>query len=140
MNRSILEMLRAEGYDTSKYDSDNPAVIKINEMLKNEHLGVYICDSKMVWVRKNGYQYNMKLLMCQDTNRIFIDRKRFVYMEKELNLYSVSNIIESFILNRYQEDYYRYHRKSYDIDNDSFSERNIMRDLERGEGEKHGFD
>lgn len=150
MKHSIINLLSENGYTIKNID-DTDLIKKINTLLENPNLKIEMCNFKYVWKRKNGFKYNLKLILFTKPSGWIVDEERFVNMGNEdIDLTFIYNMIVDFI-NRKNLKYFKNGNKvstsnnnnllsSNDTDEDPYSERSIMKDLENGEGYKHGLD
>jgi hypothetical protein len=140
MNNSIINLLNQNGYYPT--DVDEEIIIKIDSLLENPRLRVELCDRKLVWVeKKSRFKYNMKLLLLDGW---IIDEKRYINLGKDVKLSFIHKQIYDFIerenIKFLDQNSNLENERDENPDDDEFSERNIMRDLENGEGYKHGLD
>ena len=143
MSNSIINLLNQKGY--YPIDVDDEIIIKIDSLLENPKLKVELCDRKLVWTeRKSRFKYNMKLLLFTKPDGWIIDETRYIYLGKDVKLSFIYKKIYDFIERKnikYLDRNSNFQNDKYEnSDDDEFSERNIMRDLENGEGYKHGLD
>jgi hypothetical protein len=143
MSNSIINLLNQKGY--YPIDVDDEIIIKIDSLLENPKLKVELCDRKLVWTeRKSRFKYNMKLLLLTKPDGWIIDETRYIYLGKDVKLSFIYKKIYDFIEReniKYLDRNSNFQNDKYEnSDDDEFSERNIMRDLENGEGYKHGLD
>jgi hypothetical protein len=141
MKVSIIELLNKNNFNTNHFN-DETLVKKIDLMLENQSLKVELCDSKFVWKRKkNNFKYNMRLTLFTKPNGYVIDEERFVYLSPDSSELSfIHDMINDFI-NRKNLKYLKNRKPDLDThEDDPFSEKNIMKDLSKGEGYNHGLD
>jgi hypothetical protein len=143
--KTIIQLLNNHGYNPK--DINNESLInEIDSILENPHLSIEICNKGQVWMdKKTKFRYNLKLILYTKPKGWIIDEKKFVYMGNPIELSFIHKMLNEFIKGENKKfGGNEYSKKSFDDNNvnddDSFSEKNIMRDLERGEGYKHGLD
>lgn len=151
MKKSIINILTKHGYNP--IDSNNESIInEIDSILENPALNIEMCDSKLLWKRKrNGFKYNLKIILYTKPKGWIIDEERFVNMGNPLELAFIHKMLLDFL----KRNNLKYEGNSHvniateisdnywgdnNYDDDSFSEKNIMRDLQKGDGYKHGLD
>jgi hypothetical protein len=138
MERSIIKLFENQGRCFNEYDVE--VVNRIDNLINNKLLGIEISPKGKVWTTKNRFQCNVILTLHKDENHIFVDEKRFVYV-RDNDFVFFEKVLKSFLFGEEKKyDKSSFQNDKSDVDGEDESEQTIMRDLEKGEGYKHGLD
>jgi hypothetical protein len=137
MKDSIISLLTKHGYSTEESKND-PYIKEIDKLMENPYLKIEVCKKGYEWKRKNGsLTYNMKFTLYTTPNGFIVDKQGFLSFRTEpISVYHIYKSLNEFLSNKNLK--FRTNQDSYSVE-DPYSERNIMRDLERGDGDKHGL-
>jgi hypothetical protein len=138
MKDSIISLLTKHGYSTEESKND-PYITEIDKLMENPYLKIEVCKKGYEWKRKNSsFTYNMKFILFTTPNGFIIDKKGVLSFRTEpLSVYHIYKSLIDFLSSKNLR--FRNKQDSYSVE-DPYSERNVMRDLERGDGYKHGLD
>ena len=138
MERSIIKLFESQGRFFTEYDID--VVNRIDTLINNKLLGIEISPKGKVWTTKDRFQCNVILTLYKDENHIWVDEKRYVYVRHN-DFVFFEKVLKSFLIGEERKfDKSSFENNKSDDDGEDVSEQTIMRDLEKGEGHKHGLD
>lgn len=131
MNEHIVSLYNSNRFDKSVYNKDlDDLHVSLNKLKLNEKSQIHIVCTDYI---------------CSYSHRGFYHRKvqpgiKYYYLtsnffEEEIHpIDEITNLLQNYT------DYSKKRKSRYSSsDNDPYSERNIMRDLMNGDGDKHGF-